>query len=408
MIHATPKVAYLGYILGESGYSRAARANLCALRSAGVEAEATTLDLLEIPEIPVALERGYTHPDFGAELHLWHVEPHELLLLKGKFPRAVSVTTWETDTLPAHYVNALNRVAEVWVPSTYNEEVFRRQLRVPVFRLPHPVHNLGKPRFDRDALDQEMEWPEKSFVFLAVGTWQERKNLGGVIEAFLRAFPNDPNVRLVIKTSFSFTRETTARVHMAQAMVRAGIPAWSDAMTRVHVYTQRWPTDCLASLYARADCYVSLHRGEGWCYPLFDSACNGTPVISTAYSGPMDYLDPRYHRLVDYSMTQAAQEGQGSKFSFDSSMQWAEPDPVHAAQQMREVYENHAEARRLAQAGAVQLRRTYSMEAVGRMAADRLQKIAPGCRAHAEQIALLPAAQRMTGIVDFLTTPGRV
>lgn len=376
LTHSTPKIAYFGYVLGRTGYGTAARAYIGALESARVRNVVMSLDPVKTRNIPQALADWYVRPDFDPELHLWHVEPHELVPLRGRFPRAVSVTTWEADALPEQYVQALNHVGEVWVPSCFNEQVLRQQLLVPVFRIPHPVHDLGTPRFGRDALDREMNWAAGSFVFLTVGTWQERKNLGGVIEAFLRAFPHDQNVRLVVKTSFSFTPEPLARVHIAEAVVRARLPFWSKAMERVHIYPHPWPTDCLASLYARADCYVSLHRGEGWCYPLFDAACAGTPVIATGYSGPMDYLDARAHRLVRYELTRAAREGQGPRFSFDSSMQWAEPDIEHAAQLMREVYENHTEARAQAQAAAVRLRQDYSREAVGRMAASRLEMLA--------------------------------
>jgi glycosyltransferase involved in cell wall biosynthesis len=402
-----PKVAYLGYVLERTGYGTAARAYVGALRSACVPSVVMSLDPIRAREIPQALADWYDRPGFDPQFHLWHVEPHELVPLKGRFPRAVSVTTWETDRLPAHYVQALNRVAEVWVPSTFNQEVFAGQLRTPVYRLPHPVHDLGVPRYSREELDREMNWTPGSFVFLAVGTWQERKNLGGVIEAFLRAFPRESDVRLVVKTSFSFTPEPLARAHIAQAGARARIPFWSTVMQRIHIYPQPWPAECLASLYARADCYVSLHRGEGWCYPLFDAACAGTPVVATGYSGPMDYLDPCFHRLVRFELTHAAREGQGPRFSFDASMQWAEPDIEHAALQMRAVYENHAEARRQAETCAERLRHSYSMEAVGRIAASRLQILADGRSSwpsNAEPVASTPS---MTGNVNFVTTRGR-
>jgi glycosyltransferase involved in cell wall biosynthesis len=273
-------------------------------------------------------------------------------------------------------VEALNRASEVWVPSAYNYEVFRRQLKTRVFVLPHPAHAPTAQHFDREAFNREMGLPEGSFVFVTVGTWQERKNLPGVIEAFARAFPEEPGVYLIIKTSFRFMEEKMVHEQIAAAAARAHPRDKEAAMARIRIYPRLWPEECITSLAMRTDCYVSLHRSEGWCYPLFDAACNGTPVISTAYSGPMDYLDAHCDRLVRYTLIPVEQKQQKARFAFDATMSWAEPDVEHAAALMRDVFEHRQEARERAEERAPRLRERYSMEAVGRMAAQRLTHLA--------------------------------
>jgi glycosyltransferase involved in cell wall biosynthesis len=119
---------------------------------------------------------------------------------------------------------------------------------------------------------------------------------------------------------------------------------------------------------------VSLHRGEGWGNPPFEAACNGLPVIATGYSGPADYLDDEFHYLVKYSLTPVTQ-----KYEFFSpEMLWAEPDISHAATLMRRVYCGRAEAEERARTAAPLLRRKFSIDAVGRMAADRLRALNKG------------------------------
>ena len=132
----------------------------------------------------------------------------------------------------------------------------------------------------------------------------------------------------------------------------------------------------MTALMQRADCLVSLHRGEGWCYPLFDAACSGTPVIATAYSGPMDYLDPQYHRLVRYELTPANQQKHAARFAFNSDMSWAAPDVTHAAELMRDVYDRREHAMKQAAQGSVLLQEKYSLDAIGRMAGRRLTELA--------------------------------
>ncbi len=55
---------------------------------------------------------------------------------------------------------------------------------------------------------------------------------------------------------------------------------------RVAVHCEAWSDAELEALYRRADRDVSLYRGEGWCYPLFEAACRGTPVIATLIPAP--------------------------------------------------------------------------------------------------------------------------
>jgi glycosyltransferase involved in cell wall biosynthesis len=296
--------------------------------------------------------------------------------LKEVFSRLIVLTTWETDALPPSFVDLLNQVKEVWVPCRYNFDVFRRQLKTPVFQIPHAVHTACASCFDTNEINKRFQLKEDSFVFLSTGTWQERKNLSAIIEAFLRAFPDEPNAVLIIKTLFDFTNESLARAQIFAAIQRANPPNARKAAERIKIYAEFWPDQLMQALAKRADCYVSLHRGEGWCYPLFDAACMGTPVISTAYSGPMDYLDSRYHRLVRYELTPAMRDKQGAKFAFSPDMSWAAPDVIHAASLMREVYDHRQQAMQQAEEGSIPLLRKYSSHAVGRMAAQRLTELA--------------------------------
>ncbi|MDR3792104.1 MAG: glycosyltransferase [Terracidiphilus sp.] len=378
MVDSTPQLAFYGYVFAGTGYGTAARAYVHALIRASVPLSIVSLDRFHRSGLhdPIVFScLADRSRSFAPEVHLWHTEPNNVMRLKRSFPRLAVLTTWETESLPQAYVEALNHAGEVWVPSRYNAEAFRRQLSVPVFRLPHPVSDLAAPRFDANAFDREMNIPDGSFLCTAIGTWQERKNFDGIIEAFLRAFPSNKDAYLLLKTSFPFTEEHTARAQIAAAIQRANPPDRELAQKRILVFPYRWPDDCISSLLHRADCYISLHRGEGWCYPLFDAASIGVPIVATAYSGPMDYLDPAHHRLVGYSLTAAGLQQHTIHFGFDSSMYWAEPDVADAARQLRAVYENRAAARKLALDAAACIRKTYSLDAIGSAARKRLLSI---------------------------------
>jgi glycosyltransferase involved in cell wall biosynthesis len=373
---SSPAVAFFGYVFARTGYGTAARNYVYALHDAHVPMSIVNLGFLSPLKCPDPVVEQYWKRPLPPDIYLWHSEPIDFIQLAAS-PHLVAMTTWEADLLPESAVEALNRTGEVWVPSLYNLENFRRQLRVPVFQLPHALPKPVKPRFSRAETDRELGFKQDNFIFLATGTWQERKNLHAVVEAFLRAFPSDPNVILVLKTTFNFTPEAYAHHQIEQAIARVHPPDPECAEARIRIFPMLWPEDVLASLNQRADCLVSLHRGEGWCYPLFEGACHGTPIVATGYSGPMDFLDPIHHHLVDYRLVHPpADLGPGAHFPFLPGMQWAEPSIEHAAQHMRWVYEHRAEARRLAEASAPALRERYSIASVGRIALDRLAKFA--------------------------------
>jgi glycosyltransferase involved in cell wall biosynthesis len=375
---SSPAVAFFGYVFARTGYGTAARNYVYALHNAHVPMSIVNLGFHSPLKCIDPVVGHYWKRPLPPDIYLWHSEPIEFMKLAAS-PRLVALTTWETDLLPMQAVEALNRVGEVWVPSHYNLENFRRQLSVPVFQLPHALPEPVRSCFSRAETDRELGFEPGSFVFLATGTWQERKNLSAVVEAFLRAFPCDPDALLVLKTSFNFTPESYAHYQIAQAIARANPPDPEQAANRIRIFPLLWPEDVLASLNNRADCMLSLHRGEGWSYPLFEAAGQGTPIVATGYSGPMDFLDPIHHHLVDYRLVHPpADPGPGAHFPFLPGMQWAEPSVEHAVQLMRWVYENRAEARRMAAAAAPGLRERYSIASVGRMAIERLSQFASG------------------------------
>jgi 2-polyprenyl-3-methyl-5-hydroxy-6-metoxy-1,4-benzoquinol methylase len=134
------------------------------------------------------------------------------------------------------------------------------------------------------------------------------------------------------------------------------------------VRAEAWREARIAALHARGDCYVSLHRGEGWGYPLFEAATRGKPVIATGYSGPIDYLAPNAHCLVRHTLTSVRQP----YAYYRPSMNWAEPDIAHATELMRAVHTKPNEARQRAADAAKRLVRDFSLEAIGQRAKRRL------------------------------------
>ena len=374
-------VAFYSYVADVSGYGHTARAWVHALHRAGVQLSVVDLARRRTRP-PDELTASLTGRRVdAADVHLFYGIPTHWARLAFPLRNAVGATVWETDTVPSQWRSALNHVQEVWLPCAFNAGVFERALERPVFHLPYPVF---PPRISGDVPEPDafLRVEPDEFVFYALFEWQDRKGAREAVEAFLRAFGERDRAVLVLKTNAAAADEAARAVADARARHASG--------ARIEVRAESWSDAEVEALYRRGDCYVSLHRGEGWGYPLFDAAVRGTPVVATGYSGPLDFLSPEHHALVRHTLAPVRQP----YVYYAPTMRWAEPDVEHAAELMRRVHDHRAEAREKAAAGAARLLEAFSMESVGRRARARLEEVRE--RVRPRRVPLVAAAVRHT------------
>ena len=353
-----PRLAYHGHVFDASGYGAAARAYVHALHAAGVDIKVINLTK-GAPAVRDELIESLADRDITPDLRLFHGIPAAWASEAFRHTHYIAMTVWETTMMPPQWRNALRRALDVWLPCEFNVRVFERELRRPVMKLPHPVPTPPHDGGDISCLGLDAD----DVVFYSIFEWQERKGPFEQMIAFLRAFSGKDRAVLVLKAGPSSTADAQA------ALLRARHDTSSDA--RVVLCCDAWNDGAVAALHARGDCYVSLHRGEGWGYPLFEAAVRGTPVVATAFGGPLEYLDPTHHRLVPYRVVPVRQR----YVFYNGAMDWAEPEVEEAARHLRWVYENLDEARRLAADAATPLRERYAQPAVGALARDRLMEL---------------------------------
>lgn len=351
---------YHGHVFDSSGYGNAARAYIYALHNSGVELSVVDLSRHE-RQVRDPLVESLVGRSLEADFHLFHGIPPIWAREAFRVPNAIAMTVWETDSMPAQWRNTLNHVLEVWLPCDFNVSAFQHQLSKPVFKLPHamiPVAGASPPESNA-ALHVNAD----DFVFYSIFEWQDRKCPLGQLTAYFRAYPEDGPHMFVLKSNPGAVRAAEQTVDEARRQ--------TGSLARVAVHCEAWSEAELDALHRRGDCYVSLHRGEGWCYPLFEAACRGIPVIATAYSGPLEYLSEPAHQLVSYTLTSVQQP----YIYYHPRMRWADPDLTEAAQRMLWVYGHRDEARGLAQAVAPALRARYAPETIGEIAKLRLMDL---------------------------------
>ena len=277
---------------------------------------------------------------------------------------------WEAGAFPKRWTRAFDLVDELWVGSHYVADALAPVSPAPVLRMPVP---LPAPAPAASVDRRAFGLPDAGPLFLTAfdhASVTARKNPLGVIRAFREAFPSADRAALLVKS-------VGAAGHPVEARELTAAAAGDE---RVRIFDGELPPSEMAVLLAGCDCFVSLHRSEGFGLPLAEAMLAGRPAIATAYGGPRDFLHPANAFLVDHQLVRI---GPGND-PYPADGWWAEPDIEHAARRMREVVSDPTEAACRGERARAELEASHSLEVSGRAMGARIAFVtglAPGAAA---------------------------
>ncbi len=354
-----------GYFRAELGLGTAARSLLAALEAS------------EIPFNTILFEgtaNRQTHPfvhrqaeNGPADINIVCVNADQIAafaeatgpeLWQGRY--TIGLWFWEVEDFPVEAHGAFNYVDEIWVASEFMRDTFRKVSPKPVFKCKLPVL---RPEIDPSLSRADLGLPDRfvflfSFDFLSV---LERKNPLGLIKAFTQAFQPDEGPVLVIKTINGEKRILEMEKLRYAARGRSDILLMDGYLSAIENST----------LTALSDCYVSLHRSEGFGLTIAEAMALGKPAIATAYSGNLEFMTEANSYLCPFQRCEVGPENA----PYPATSHWSEPDLEAATALLRHVYEHQQEARDKGRQAAEDLRTLHSPRAVASVIRERLEKI---------------------------------
>lgn len=239
-------------------------------------------------------------------------------------------TMAEASRIPEADVVACNSMDAILVPSTFSQVALQLSgVTVTVHVVPIPARmKPAKPRKR-----------ELYFQFLSIFQWTSRKNPETLLVAFFEEFAPEEGVSLVIKT---WPYRGLGKWEVPSESVRLLTEKYSNR-SRVTVLDTTLPHASMAALYEQSSCYVSAHRGEGWCLPLFDAMAVGLPCIAPAFGGNLDYMSEMNSFLVPCEIVpaQASERGLMERFA---GAHWGEVSVSNLRKTMRYVVKHRKEA----------------------------------------------------------------
>ena len=360
-----PGVNLVGFLEGELGLGEVARKLGRALERA------------EIPYAAIPYRRTPSRQEHPVEFELSREAPFDtnLICLNADYLHtflgdagvdffadrySIGVWFWESSVLRQEHREGFRFLDEVWVASDYVRRAVAAEADITVHVIPLPVEAPAQPTRSRAALGV----PPEGFMFLFLFDFvsSQRKNPGAVVEAFKRAFHPGDGAFLVMKSINGRERKPQSLEQLAAAA--AGRPD-------IHIVDGYLSAHEKEAAIAACDCYVSLHRSEGFGLTMAEAMAHGKPVIATGYSGNLEFMNEANGYLVPYRLVPVPEDW----WAWAPDAEWADPDVDAAAVFMRAVYEDRDAAIARGRLGRECILATLSLDRTGGFIADRLAAI---------------------------------
>lgn len=297
---------------------------------------------------------------------------------------AVGLTMLEVDGLPASWVACCNRMDEVWVPSSFNAESFGRsgvvagKIRVMPLGIDTGLFTPVGPKLAFTKPGAEM------FVFLSVFEWVPRKGYDLLLTAYFQEFKAGDDVCLVLKNhSNSDYDPDGASIAGTIHEIAAQHSKPGRRAPEVVLLPEVLPIVQMPELYRMADCFVLPTRGEGWNLPALEALACGLPVITTAWSAHLDWLNRDNAFLIEVESLETVPSLGTDNDDVYRGHHWARPSIEHLRYLMRWVYEHRSEAREQAAKARAAIESDLSWDASAGRMHRRLQDLVPARRCRA-------------------------
>ena len=304
----------------------------------------------------------------------------------------------ETTLCAGDWIEGMNRMDINFVSSEHSKKVFQEttfekrnkhtnalegnvKLEKPIEVLFEGANiDVYKPD-DRPCLI-DFNIPEK-FAYLFVGHWingdlgEDRKNVGLLIKAFYETFKNKTNKpALILKTSqagssYVDREEILKKIRQIRKTVN------SKNLPNVYLLHGEFTDEEMNSLYnhSKVKAMVSLTKGEGFGRPLLEFTLVKKPLITTGWSGQMDFLNPEFTTLIGGQLTNVHPSSVNQWLLAES--QWLSPDHGQIGHFLKDVFENYKNYTDGAKRQAFYSKTNFSWDKMKEKLADFLTKNVP-------------------------------
>jgi glycosyltransferase involved in cell wall biosynthesis len=245
----------------------------------------------------------------------------------SKYKRVVGYCAWESSKLPAKWVDCINLLPEVWVPSSYNKQVYENcGVKSKIQVVPHVWFDQKLPDKKHITITDcfGTELSKTKYTFYCIGELTARKSIEELVKVFDKLNDDYQNTQLLLKVHY---KDYT--IQNINYIVNKINLLTNKLGKSIHLLLMNLNEREMLSLHSFGDCYVSLTKSEGFGLTIFEAFHLKKDVIATGYSGHIDFLGKDFSGLVNYKLG-SIQGMETFSTNYTSDQEWAYPDLDHA------------------------------------------------------------------------------
>ncbi len=283
-------------------------------------------------------------------------------------------TMFETDSLPADWVEKCNRMDEVWVPSDFNMQTFRNAgVKTTLRKVPG---GIDTQRFQPGLKPLDIA-PQRKTVFLSMFEWLFRKGWDVLLDAWAGAFHPDDDVCLVLRTyPLDTATATDPRQEIEKRIdfyLKTTHKKTRAQVAPIAILGEHIGESDLPHFFAAGDAYVSCSRGEGWGRPQMQAMSCGLPVIATHWGGNLEFMNRENSFLLE--VEGLATIDNRMEIPFYRGQKWAEPSREHLVELLQGIYRDPKRAGDIGKKARKDMLDKWGWETIAQIPAERLKEI---------------------------------
>ena len=275
------KVAYLANYKDVTGYSYAALSYIKALATTDIDLATRHTPLYgRSRDFPIEQENNNLE---DIDICIQHTLPAFYQRTRAK--KNVGYFAWETTVLPKDWSEKINSEMDaVIVHNKEEKNLFSKQLNVPVYNIRHAVEI---PNFDVSRFIRLPEL-EESHVFYTIGSDNSRKNLEGLIMAYLSEFNSFEKCFLFIHIPAGDNEQGT--IESIGGMVDTIKKVLKlENYSKIILNVRSLSDESMLLLHNTGDTYCSISKGESWGIPAHNAAMLSKNLILSKCNGYSEF-----------------------------------------------------------------------------------------------------------------------
>lgn len=208
-----------------------------------------------------------------------------------------------------------------------------------------------------------------SFTFISVGKWERRKGQEELLRAWTEVFDENDDVELIAHWGW---HKTVSHLSVEEEIRKLNLPY----LPKIKFIRGDMSISEMVALYNKADCFILPTRGEFWGLPLLEAMACGTPLLTTAYSGILEYANSENAYLIP--VKRMAEVNDQKWFSGDDFGAWAEVDFEALKDLMRHAYTHRDEVAQKGKLASQHVRQNWTWDEAAKKAKQALALSVPG------------------------------